>query len=96
MGKRGELLPIHHGTDYAAALRCRKRTPGGICDDCRPVWNLYHRERRRNDAEVRENQRAYNRARTRAWAALAKRYPTEYWALLDQELKAAKRLDEAA
>ncbi len=87
MGRRGELLPIEHGSDYKNALRCRKWSPDGICTPCRLVHNAHHRDWRRNNAQAREAQRAYNLARTRAWAALARKYKTEYWALLDAELK---------
>ncbi len=94
MGKRGELLPINHGTDPANAQRCRRRNPGGICDLCRPVFAAYHRERRRNDAQAREAYRMQNRARQRALVRLAHAHPVEFRDLLFEEMQRERRQDE--
>lgn len=59
------------------------------CDSCREAMNAYNRERRRkweSNPNTKAADRARRKAKARAWAALAKRHPEEYQALLLVEL----------
>lgn len=59
------------------------------CPECREAWRAYHREHRKEylaKPEKRAHDRAMRKARERAKAALAKRHPDEYQALLRAEL----------
>lgn len=67
------------------------------CDRCREAMNAYNRERRRNwenNPKTKSKDRERRKARARAWAALAKRYPAEFNAMMLQEM--ARVITEAA
>lgn len=88
------MKPIVHGASYGDYQRCR-RTPTGPCTPCKAKSAEYMRNHRHNNPDLRAKERRDSAVRWRALDALAKRYPVEYRALVEEEWAREQQRQEA-
>jgi hypothetical protein len=82
------------GTPAGVAQHYREGTP--TCADCRKARADYMRARRQRNPEIYRREKARDLAMARALWRLARIYPREFAALVDQEVAADKRRQEAS
>lgn len=84
---------IKHGTEYGYKL-CSRREEGA-CAECREVNQRKMALWRESNPDALAQQRRHQIARVRAMRRMARMFPEEFQAILDEELAAEKRKAEA-